>query len=563
MRSKWRELLRYAVMLASFLVLGTSALAQQPGSVSRTADNQSDLRRVTELLQQLQSQVQELSVELKDVRAAQASTVSELSELRRKLADSNYQIVQTATTPVPATPGTANYDNVAPAAPTPAAPAPPAKASAASSSSQASSASSPGVQSGTQEHSENVFSTYKEDLQLLNSKVNEQSQTKVESGSKYRVRLSGIMLLNLFSSNGGVDNLDLPEFVTPVAPGSPDSVNAFGGTIRQSQIRLQAFGPDVAGARTSADLKFDFAGGFPQAPNGALLGAARLRTGTVRFDWANTSVVAGQDGLFFAPTSATSAASLAIPALSYSGNLWGWTPQVRVEHRFKVSDSSLISLQAGILDSLSGDIPDAQYERTSTWGEQSAGPAYAGRAQFTHEMFGQEIVLGTGGYFGRQSWGFGRNVDAWAVTSDVSIPLSRRFELSGAFYRGKALGGFGGALGQTALWKGSFVDPATKIYGLDSIGGWAQLKFRVTPKFQVNGAVGQDNPDAAELRAHGGNPYYDNVFLSKNLTPFGNFVYQPRSDMLFSLEYRYLNTTILDAGNKSAHQVNLSVGYLF
>ena len=133
----------------------------------------------------------------------------------------------------------------------------------------------------------------------------------------------------------------------------------------------------MAGARTSADLNFDFAGGFPQAPNGALLGAARLRTGTVRFDWANTSVVAGQDGLFFAPTSATSAASLAIPALSYSGNLWGWTPQVRVEHRFKVSDSSLISLQAGLLDSLSGDIPDAKYERTSTWGEQSAGPAYA------------------------------------------------------------------------------------------------------------------------------------------------------------------------------------------
>ena len=553
MRSKRCKFLAHAVMLVSFSVMGTSALAQEPSSVSGTVDKQRDLRRVTELLQQLQSQVQELSVELKNVRAAQASTVSELVELRRKLADSNSQINQTATAPIPAKAGNENYDSVAPAAPD----------SAASSSSQPSSASSPRAQFEIQEHSENVFPAYKEDLQLLNSKVNEQSQTKVESGSKYRVRLSGIMLLNLFSSRGNVDNLDFPEFVTPVAPGSPDSVNAFGGTIRQSQIRLQAFGPNVAGARTSADLNFDFTGGFPQAPNGALLGAARLRTGTVRFDWANTSVVAGQDGLFFAPTSATSAASLAIPALSYSGNLWGWTPQVRVEHRFKVSDPSLISLQAGLLDSLSGDIPDAKYERTSTWGEQSAGPAYAARAQFTDEMLGQQIVLGAGGYFGRQSWGFGRNVDAWAVTSDLSMPLSRRFELSGAFYRGKALGGFGGALGQTALWKGSFGDPATKIYGLDSIGGWVQLKFRVTPKFQVNGALGQDNPYASELRAHGGNPYYDNVFLSKNLTPLGNFVYQPRSDMLFSLEYRYLNTTILDAGNKSAHQVNLSVGYVF
>lgn len=339
--------------------------------------------------------------------------------------------------------------------------------------------------------------------------------------------------------------------------------NAFGGTIRQSQLRLQAFGPDVAGARTSAEVKFDFAGGFPQAPNGALLGIARLRTGTLRLDWSNTSVVAGQDGLFFAPTSATSTASLAVPAFSYSGNLWGWTPQVRVEHRFKLRESSQIAVQGGILESLSGDVPADQYKRETTWGEQSAGPAYAARAQYTREIFGQQLVVGAGGYYGRQSWGFGRHVNAWAGTADITVPLTRTLELSGAFYRGRALGGFGGAIGQTAIWKGSFLDPSVEIYGVDSIGGWGQLKFRATSKLQFNGAVGQDSPYSSELREHGGNPYYNNVFLSRNLTPFANFVYQPRSDMLFSLEYRFLSTTILDAGSKSAHQVNLSIGYLF
>ena len=105
MRSKRCKFLGHAVMLVSFSVLGTSALAQDPSSVSETVDKQCDLRRVTELLQQLQSQVQELSVELKNVRAAQASTVSELVELRRKLADSNSQINQTATAPIPAKAG--------------------------------------------------------------------------------------------------------------------------------------------------------------------------------------------------------------------------------------------------------------------------------------------------------------------------------------------------------------------------------------------------------------------------------------------------------------------------
>ena len=48
------------------------------------------------------------------------------------------------------------------------------------------------------------------------------------------------------------------------------------------------------------------------------MGLVRLRTGTFRMDWADTSVIAGQDTLFFAPLAPTSIATLAVPALSYS-----------------------------------------------------------------------------------------------------------------------------------------------------------------------------------------------------------------------------------------------------
>ena len=50
-----------------------------------------------------------------------------------------------------------------------------------------------------------------EEQQLLNAKVEEQYQTKVESASRYRVRLSGIVLLNLFNNRGGVDNPEFPS----------------------------------------------------------------------------------------------------------------------------------------------------------------------------------------------------------------------------------------------------------------------------------------------------------------------------------------------------------------
>jgi len=108
-----------------------------------------------------------------------------------------------------------------------------------------------------------------DDQQLTDSKVTDQYQTKVESGSKYRLRLSGIVLLNMFENRGNVDNQDFPEIAAPQGP--IDSKSAFGGSLRQSQVELQGFGPDVAGAHTSAEIKFDFAGGFPETPMELLL----------------------------------------------------------------------------------------------------------------------------------------------------------------------------------------------------------------------------------------------------------------------------------------------------
>jgi len=80
----------------------------------------------------------------------------------------------------------------------------------------------------------------------------------------------------------------------------------------------------------------------------------RLRTGIVRFDWANTSVVAGQDTLFFAPLAPTSIATLAMPPLSYSGNFVELDAATSREHIVAVSDSTRLKFQGGILDPWSG-----------------------------------------------------------------------------------------------------------------------------------------------------------------------------------------------------------------
>jgi hypothetical protein len=400
-----------------------------------------------------------------------------------------------------------------------------------------------------------------EDQQLLGAKVADQYQTKVESGSKYRVRLSGIALLNVFGTRGSVDNLDLPTLARPKGP--LDSGESFGATVRQSSLGLEVFGPALGGAKTRGDIQFDFFGGFPETPDGVTAGLVRLRIATVRFDWARTSIVAGQDTPFFSPLSPTSLASLAYPAFSYSGNLWTWTPQLRVERRLALSDGSSILVQGGILDSLTGEPPHDQSYRSPQAGERSGQPAYATRLAWTRMAFGRPLAVGAGGYYARQNWGFGRTVDAWAATTDWDLPLSRGFSLSGELYRGRAIGGLGAGGGRSVLFSGPLSDPATSVLGLNSAGGWTQLKFKPAERLEFNGAFGEDYPFGSDLGRFFQSQSYVDPSLGRNQSAFVNGIYHLRSNLLFSLEYRRLWTSETYATRSTADHVNVGVGILF
>jgi outer membrane murein-binding lipoprotein Lpp len=403
--------------------------------------------------------------------------------------------------------------------------------------------------------------TLEEEYQLLSGKVDDQYQTKVESASKYRLRVSGIVLMNLISNQGVVDNIDLPT-LTYARP-SGNSGGSFAATLRQSEIGLETFGPNIAGAKIKADLQLDLAGGFTTVPNGINSGLVRLRTGTLRMDWANTSVVGGQDSIFFSPNSPTSFASLAIPALSYAGNLWGWVPQIRVEHKIATGEDSSLIFQGGILDPVSGESPGSRYYRQGGPGEASRQPAYASRIGWTRNIFNQPLRIGAGGYYSRQNYGFQRNVDAWAGMADFDLPLSHHFSLSGEVYRGRGLGGLYGGIGRSVLFSGDPASASTAIQALNTVGGWAQTKFRPTNKLEFNAAVGTDNPYASDLKYFLYPQAYGNPSLARNQGGFVNIIYRPRSDLLFSAEYRRLRTYSLTDGRDSAGHLNLSMGVLF
>jgi hypothetical protein len=398
-----------------------------------------------------------------------------------------------------------------------------------------------------------------DEYRMLTGKVDEQYQTKIESASRYRLRLSGIALLNLFSNRGTTNSIDLPQRAQPpfYGPGS------FGGTLRQSQIGLEIFGPDWAGSHVQGDLRMDFAGGFPDTQNGAVLGLARLRTGTIRIQWPHTAIVGGQDAPFFSALSPTSLATLAEPALSYAGNLWTWVPQLRVEHSIGLSQGTSLLVEGGIMDPLTGDPPGAQFYRRVQAGEASRQPGYATRIAWRRDSEDRPSAIGFGGYFSPQNWGFNRTVDGWAATTDFLVPIGHYFELRGELYRGQGLGGLGASSGHSVVFSDVLSNRQSIVRGLDSAGGWAQVKFRATSTLEFNTAYGQDNPFSSELRQFTSVQNLVDPELGKNRSALVNFIYHPRSDLLFSLEYRHLRSFRNTNDNHSAEHINMAIGILF
>ncbi len=400
-----------------------------------------------------------------------------------------------------------------------------------------------------------------EDQQILAARVDEQAQTKVESASKYKVRLSGLILMNTYSNFGSVDVSDLPNLALS-RPGAA-STGETGATLRQTQLGLEVAGPQFAGAASGGDLQADFFGGFPDVNYGVTDGLFRLRIARGYLNWGHTKLVAGQDEPFFSPLSPTSYATLAEPAFAWAGNLWVWTPQIRVEHKWDLSDRSSLGMEFGILDALTEVEPPDQFKRMPTPGEASRVPAFGWHGSWNSKIAGRNASLGLGSYYSRQSFTFNRHVDGWGVMADYNLPLASKVVWSGEVFRGRALGGLGGGIWNSVVYSGAPSLATSQVIGLNDIGGWSQLKLIPVSKLEFNVAAGTDNPFANDIEFFP-NPtgtYFPP--LARNQTIFGNSIYRPRSNLLVAFEYRHLRTYSTNGTKKSADHLNLALGVSF
>ena len=87
------------------------------------------------------------------------------------------------------------------------------------------------------------------------------------------------------------------------------------------------------------------------------------------------------------------------------------------------------------------------------------------------------------------------------------------------------------------------------------------MRFKASSTVEFNAAHGEDHPYRRDLlhfvSASGTST------VSKNKTGMFNVIYRPRTDLVFSMEYRRLNTLRTNAGKEIVNHFNLGVGVLF
>jgi regulator of replication initiation timing len=392
---------------------------------------------------------------------------------------------------------------------------------------------------------------------VMESEIRTHDQTKVESASKYPVRVTGTVLFTSAALSGRTDDVDLPIVAMPQMPGEPSG--SLSATARQSIVGVDATGPHLWGASSTAAMSVDFFGGVPYADYTTAAGTVRLRTAHATLAWPERTVKVAFDQPLISPRNPTSWMTVGEPALAWSGNLWTWAPQLEYREENLLPGSHL-SGEFAFIDPPAPGPPPSVSDRIPDGSENSRQPGYEARLSENRKWGTRDVAFAASGFYSRQAFGYGAHGDAWAGAADWVFPLAKGVDFSGELYRGRSIGGLGG---------GTFKNYASYDGGeyyrpLDAEGGWGQVKFTLSPELEANVAMGQDNAFEGELRdsdlAAEDTMY---VNLARNQTAFANLIYRPRTYLLFSAEYRQIRSWPIAGDANRDHIVGLAAGYMF
>ncbi len=377
-----------------------------------------------------------------------------------------------------------------------------------------------------------------ERMEVQERRTEEQAATKVEASQRFPIRLSGMVLSNLFHNgphSGGND--------TPLTASRAVGRQTGGVTFRQSVIGLEFQGPRAfLGAQVKANAFFDFFDTLAETNNYYPI---RFRTGGISLDWKTRSLSVVQEKPLFSQRDPTAFSYSGISPLTASGNLWRWQPQVRFEQRAALGPNSQARLQFALIQTSE----EAGFDfagRGLTF--ERRRPGVEGRFELAHKFDEERRIEIAPGFHASESHVSGQSPGSFLFSVDWFVAPLPKLNFSGDFWTGHNVHHFG------ALRQAFNVLPDGRIAAVESKGGWGQATVLLTDRLSLNAYAGIHDDRNLDILRTG---------IAANRSGAVNAIYKIAPNVILSLEALQIRTTYRDIGTRIHNRYDLSVAYLF
>ena len=288
-------------------------------------------------------------------------------------------------------------------------------------------------------------------------------------------------------------------------------------TLRWASTRTRLFldvrGSELWGAKTRAYTELDFDGLRLNVDTGASSSSAantpRLRRAYMRFDWANTWALIGQETLIFydavSPYGSTYIEGVGTQQGAITGGARNRTPAFIAARKLQFGGSTL-----EVIGSLARNATDkgAPNQDLNDTGARSDRPAYESAFKWTTPIFGRQALAAVSTYWGEELINNEATTNTNATFAALrtqkvrnvgtglqgALPLGPvtpigAFEVRGAAFKATNMSNWNLGSNATTSTTPGLAAPVR------AHGGWAEANWQITPKYGVaaGGGVSKDN----------------------------------------------------------------------
>jgi len=377
--------------------------------------------------------------------------------------------------------------------------------------------------------------TPEERLDLVQQRVEEQAQTKVEASQRFPIRLTGMALFNSYLNsrdNGGSQY--------PTVASAPTTESA-GATLRQTIIGLDFRGPKTFwGGQVQGDVQMDFF-----TSNNTLAQSLRIRTGYIEIDWANSNIMVGLEKPIFNPRDPASLAQVGVSPLTGAGNLWLWVPQVRLEHDFAFGAAGLRA-QMGVIETRES----SPYSGSVSTGPVAPNrPGLEGRYEFYYKLDNERRLEIAPGFHLSTTHAAGFSIPSQVLSADWFFNPWQAVELTGAVFNGHNVSNLGaGGVNQGYAIFNTFAN------GIHATGGWGQITFHAGTRADLHLFTGQQAYSSHIL---------DDNDVARNLQFGANVFFRIAPNVLLGPEISQMRTSLRSGLIRINNHYDLALAYLF